>query len=84
MQPSDATTQQIVLKKQRFFSEMSSLLGEEVTESTSIAKINPDSMMRSEIVFLTEDIFDVDIWEKVFLKDFETFGAYVDAALQSS
>lgn len=68
-------------KRSQFFKEASLSLKREITETTQVSSLGKDfdSMARSEIVFLIEDIFGVDLWG-VRLQEFQSFLDIVEMA----
>jgi acyl carrier protein len=67
-------------KKQKFYDEVSKLLKTVVVDATLVSDLSMDSMSRSEIIFLIEDIFGVDCWGKR-IQDYVTLeDLLIDAA----
>lgn len=62
-------------KKTSFFNDLTAIFKTHIDEDTTIESIRHDfdSMARSEVIFLIEDNWEVDLWG-VKLLEFKTFG----------
>jgi hypothetical protein len=59
-------------KKEKFYLEVSRLVHKAVSPTTLISSLKLDSMTRSEVIFLIEDIWGKDCWG-MRVSDFVTF-----------
>lgn len=73
-------TQVTKAMKEKFFEDVSKIVKYYCNENTPLELLKLDSMMRSEVLFLIDDLYHVDAWGLKF-EDHTTMGQVLEAAL---